>query len=1038
MFGAMRRLFARKRPRDDEEGEGEEGAKRRHAARARARRGRMKAAAADACAESGAVDGSAGPSAQGCDQGATTTHVARRDEDTSGVARAVGESTKKKKNKKKNHEKTKKTKKTKGLKKKLHGEDRTWHPERVDEEQLAEDVDEEELAEDVDEEELAEDVDEEPLAEDVDEDELAEDDYEEEFDEDSASGHLARWRGVKVEQSLVARRQALEERLKRAISEVDPSKIYAHQREAAMILANRFCSGSPGCLFVLDCGLGKTHTLLVVAGALVQVGVRVVVASENLLLPELKRIFADLWPELEPDALDIICSGHQPIHKKNAKDAFAQRAAEDAVFIVDEASRYSDEEGAMHEAISESVADGYHPFRILVTATPFTSTFAKLGSLVQLTGIASDGERDDFKKEFMFAARCFASAAKLKPLAEICSSGELQDFLDEITVGRRALEKVAPNVIADLIAELADRVRMQVRVLTIPTPYPEEHWTRLIATIATRRPRQLLDIVTKCELSDALASHFAHELGLEPLDDDDKKDATVKAIVELILSMAQEGVVVYVPSDLAAGAWYIWARLIAILGPSAVAVIDQDTDRDERQRIIHSFDEPVHERQYKVLFATTETSGFGINLPTVDNAVLLTSSWTASTNAQATHRNVRAFSSAVSTPRTKRLVLVMFLTGCGSLALSRLSRAAFRGKCGASLFPPLLPIDELYNLPILATSATPLTVDKRNACKISDLVTDGIVMRDYSDFLLSISELASSTTSIEFLFAGDNSQQASKPRKSVAKSSASSTRGAGTTSGGGLKYRLIRPKNEAERAVLAGIATSHAVPVPAARSVERARLIEAGIARAQISLERGETWRPSSSQDFCYLFPKVVTFDAPERRMMITASSLSSSSLFPKKPIKQTPQMLAGLELEAAALDHVSKKYGFKMVPNVDRWTRALPSDPTFLAATLDGLTTEGVIVELKFVHAFMDVLTPAGAIKKYNKYMDQVQAQLCVFELPLAMLVFYSIDAHSGNMFSCEYWIHRDDDWLARNKDRFDDALANQRQKFGFDPNSL
>ena len=83
MSGDMRRLYARKRPRDDEEGEGEEGAKRRHAPR--------KAAAADGRAESGAVDGSAAES------GVTTTHVARGDEDASGVARAVGESTKKKK-----------------------------------------------------------------------------------------------------------------------------------------------------------------------------------------------------------------------------------------------------------------------------------------------------------------------------------------------------------------------------------------------------------------------------------------------------------------------------------------------------------------------------------------------------------------------------------------------------------------------------------------------------------------------------------------------------------------------------------------------------------------------------------------------------------------------------------------------------------------------------------------------------------------------------------------------------------------------------
>ena len=120
--------------------------------------------------------------------------------------------------------------------------------------------------------------------------------------------------------------------------------------------------------------------------------------------------------------------------------------------------------------------------------------------------------------------------------------------------------------------------------------------------------------------------------------------------------------------------------------------------------------------------------------------------------------------------------------------------------------------------------------------------------------------------------------------------------------------------------------------------------------------------------------------------------------------------MRAGIELEATALEHISKKYSFKMVKDVDKWTRALPSDPTLLAATLDGLTTQGIIVEVKFVHNFMDVLTPAGASKKYKLYLSQVQAQLHVFELSLAMLVFYSIDAETGDMFSCEYWIHRDD----------------------------
>ena len=1049
MLGAVREGHARKRSCDDEECEGEGGVKHRHDARAR--KAARKADEADGRAESGAVDGSAAEIVQGRDQGMTTTYVARGGEDTSGVARATGETPtetarktkqnekkmkqnekkmkknekkmkkKEKKMKKKEKKQKKKEKKMKKKDTKMHmketnktpGVDPKWLPERVDEEESTEDENSE----------CEEDI----------------------SDEDSASGHLARWRKVKVDKSLGLRRKALEEPLKQAIESVGPSKIHAHQRAAAILMVQRFCSGSPGCLFVLDCGLGKTHCMLSVAGALIQVGVRVVVASENLLVAECRRIFADLWPELKPDALEVIVSGHQPVHKAHAKDAFAQRAQEDAVFIVDEASRYSDEEGAMHTAISESVANGYRPFNILVTATPFTSTFSKLGSLVTLTGIVTNngGERDEFKKKFEIAARAFVTSVQSAAVDEIGST-ELMEFLDEITIGRRALEKLYPAMIQTLVQDINNRVQMQVRVLTIPTRYSEQHWNAVLAAIATKCPMQLLDIVTKCELSETLAFAFSQELGLEPaqIGADENIDATVQAIIDLVLSMAHEGVVVYVPSDLAAGAWYIWPRLTAILGPAAVAVIDQDTWRDERQRIIATFDMPNDKRQYKVLLATTQTSGFGINLPTVDNAILLTSSWTASTNAQATHRNVRAFANANEVPRLKRLVVVMMVTNSGSLAISRLSRAAFRGKCGASLFPPLFPIDESYNLPILATTETPLTVEKRNAIagKNSDLATDGIVLRDYSDFLSSMAKLASPTTSIEFLFGGDNKQREKKPRKKVVDRAATSVqRGARATSKGSLNYKNITAKNESVRAVLAGIATCHAVPTLApevvARSIEQALCIQEGIARAQSSLARGETWRPSTSDRYEWLFRKTTRFDAPERSMMLTASSLAS---FPTGPIQQTPQMRAGVKLEAAALKHIAKKYDFKMVASIDEWSRALPSEPTYLAATLDGLTTTGIIVEVKFVHNFMDILTPAGATKKFDRYVDQVQAQLCVFELPLAMLVFYSKDASSGDMFSCEYWIHRDDCWLDRNKGRFDSALARQRAKFAFDPSSL
>jgi len=106
MLGAVREGHARKRPCDDAEFEGEGGAKHRHDARAR--KAARKADEADGRAESGAVDGSAAEIVQGRDQGMTTTYVARGGEDTSGVARATGETPTETARKTKQNEKKKK------------------------------------------------------------------------------------------------------------------------------------------------------------------------------------------------------------------------------------------------------------------------------------------------------------------------------------------------------------------------------------------------------------------------------------------------------------------------------------------------------------------------------------------------------------------------------------------------------------------------------------------------------------------------------------------------------------------------------------------------------------------------------------------------------------------------------------------------------------------------------------------------------------------------------------------------------------------
>ena len=884
------------------------------------------------------------------------------------------------------------------------------------------------------------DDDEEDYDDDEEEYDVEESDADDEIDSENASNRLAQWRNVKVDESLGARRATLADALKQAVQSDAATNIHPHQRAAAMLLVERFCSGSPGTLFVMDCGLGKTYTVLLLAGALLACGVRVVIASENLLTSEWKRVFGELWPQYE-DSLEIVVSGHQDIHKTHAEDAFAQREHEDAVIILDEASRYSDESNAMHAAISESVTKGYRPFRILVTATPFTSTFTKLADLLTITGVVPDDDLDDFKNKFALAARFFVNGIRT---GYDTNATELADFCAELTVGRRALEDRDATVVTSLVHELAVRVQKDISVLSIPLTQQPSFWNRLIATARNLCAHQVLDIVSKCELSDTFALRVTGELEIEP-PSGDRMDAPVEAIVDLICTNSTEGVVVYVPSDIASGAWYLWARLIAVLGPGKCAIIDKDTKQDERRRIIASFDEPVDEREYNVLFATTETSGFGINLPSIDFAILLTSAWTASTNTQATYRNIRAYSNGLA--RSKRLVHVIMMGSCGSVALSRFSRAAFRGKIGAALFPPLFPVDAACDLPLLATTETPLTTEKREAIAAlseKNQFTNEMTTMPYVEFLKQLTPLeAPADHPIDFLFDcgfhGAWSRSANpKQRSSAAKTKKCIRR----TTGGGLRFKTLRAKNEAERAVLAGISTPHATPNLTPEvvtfSIAQADVIELGIQRAQNDLDRGQVWRPSTSQGYSYLFAKNTSSDAPVRRMMITASSLTGGTLFPTQPVRQNKYMRAGVELEPRALEHIAKKYSFNFVKDVDKWTRALPSDPTFMAATLDGLTTTGIIVEVKFVHNFMDVITPAGATKKYELYLPQVQAQMHVFELQLALLVFYSIDADTGDMVSCEYWIRRDDAWLDRMKPIYALALATQRERYGFDPSAL
>ena len=893
----------------------------------------------------------------------------------------------------------------------------------------------------------------EELDEDTSEDELDEDELDEE-DEDAAAEDkpIDAWMDVQVNAAVRERRSQMQQDVERSMRDgVASAQLHPHQRSYAELLARRFYNGRPGSILNIDPGFGKTHTALFTAGALVQNGVRVIYASEPLLVEETRETFNKMWPQLKSSELfQIVQSGHQEAHHQALKRALAPRRTGDGrsddddgdvVLFLDEATRYSNKEaGAMYK----SIANATNAFKILITATPFTSTFSRLASTVALTGIVEPSERAAFLRAF-----CKSGEEFVTQVAEgkCVNAHPITTIVNSVTVGKRALEAHFPDVARAVSRDVVARAQIKRDVLVIPNLFCNDEVFDVAMETARKDSSYALSTIERLELSSHMANDIMRAIDSERRAD---ADAVVDVVVKAIVNVVDGGqpVVVFVPSTIAAFGWFTYSRLRGMIGPGRVAFIDESTKPVDRHRIIDGINTRETSRLYDVVFLTTETSGFGINIPAVDRAFLLTSSWTSSSNVQALMRIVRPFSDDASAHPRKHLTTVMITSSKGSLALTRFSRAATRGKIANLLFPTYL-VDPADELPLaLATTTTRLSSESRQelsaayGARVDMLMYEQSCVIAFDDFIRDASRFVDETGEFsdhQFLLQGEEYRgRASRKKKTVAAPRERTARVAGATEGIKSILQPIRPRTESEEFVLAGVAAplpSRMSPNDVDRCATVANDIANGIEKAKEALQNGETsWRPSSSARFEYLFPKTINSKAPERRFMLTASMLDPARMRQMKKRKDEPQeptlaMQAGIEFEACALGLVAEKYGFQIVPDADQYSRCLPSNPTYMAATPDGLTTTGVVVELKFVTNFVNLLTQQGMVQKYDQHWHQIQGQLTVFALPLALLVFYSVDRETDDMRSMEFWVQRDEHYLRDNKERFDLWLKQQRK---------
>ena len=828
-----------------------------------------------------------------------------------------------------------------------------------------------------------------------------------------------------MDEERAAQRAALGPRLTQILVNVQVE--HEHQRACALLLAERFARGDPGALLSMDTGLGKTHVVFLLVGALLQVGVPCVVATERALEANLLERFKAVWPGVDVSRLKIIVSGAAPSHRVVLERAIASIEGDGVVFI-DEVSRYDGVESAMNEALERSPC-----FRVGISATPFTSCIEQLVGLALICGIVSD--ENSQKLRACLDRSCLDLVTRHACADSSEAARELKTFVDSFTVGVRALSERYPDVTAAL-CEQVNRVEMTCKVRIIkPSETQTRKFDEYLAAMETRRGArgQMLDTCARAELvpmgADAVSA-----------------DSVLELVREVVLE-EESKIVIFVPSCIASIAAMLWAHLRSRMPPWRVGLIDKDAKPDQRAEILRSFNSTDESTAIRILIATSETSGVGVDMTCAKRVVLLTTPWTGASVSQCLGRTLRIFAPE-HVPGARRVTLLMPICAHGSsVALARFSRAAIRSKLGQILFPSFHPSRGMEKLNVtVATSATLLTLQEQAnfATRYADPVRtmfhngDELELEAFVDKLNRGFATELDAASVNFLF----EEKSMSRRRAPARSEVAPRVVGGTAarekhrSNAGLEYYSLSSTNQLERTVLEYAKVRRGVNLirsddEITHGTRIAAELQDAIRTASLAKNQGMSWTPSESARFGYLCAKTVDPQAVVRRFMICASALSNSNPFAVRRGAPTKHMLTGIELEKAAMDNIAATHGFTMLIDVDQWTKMHPIEPTILCATPDGMTTTGVLVEVKFVHNFRRILSHNGAIEYYRKYYPQVQAQMAVFDATVALLVFYTIDGADGELVSLDFRVDRDPNWFESNKDLFLRAIEDQRRKF-------
>ena len=882
-----------------------------------------------------------------------------------------------------------------------------------------------------------------------------------------------------VTPDVLEKRVPKKDELKKKLAAIPTAALYGFQRVAVELVCQAFISGQPGALVSLDVGFGKTiimlaTTYVLLASNSVQRVVWVLQKFQMLdsdetdetgvviaqLLSFLRKFLSMEEAAAFAARIDVVLAGQQTAHETALTESLdaALRVGDAAVFV-DEASLYLG--GLTKPTKMHVLLDSYDRgsiFTVALTATPMHSYAERIYSLVTFIGGRVERGNHDQLRE------CCSTAVTQFYRGDESAISSVRKTLESVHVSLERVYEIDGSTKAE-VSRLVKGLGIERGIVFVRNDDErlETSVDDVFRGLATSGARLYAADVLALSPNAFRAIYVADDAADES---DEEWDGGVSRLAEALAShlsdalgeKSKEKALVFFSSDVLAAMCYTYHEFASLGYADIVGMCDGATDDAERARLFDAVNDNAN--PLRVLFMTDRVGGFGLDARNVRSAIYVGSPWSDANVVQALGRVLRVC--AADRPHEKtRIIHFIPVSRFNGTLLKRFARSNARGTFFGAIFPSVVHGDRrplkikksgvLLRSSVFTEQGREKFADEFGVSFLKCMDGEDIKSFDYKEGIKALNKALKSTSkhlqtpSFDFMIedgstreraSADSTLKKAKKKKQGAKSQAC----ANAANGIHVMDDKQRRKATAERFCSQKRAK---LPQKLSQRVEstqeKAIALATSLTSAAATLKQygAEAFTVSalSNNDSWLVYDPESDVQKELRAKMIFASAWArksrewNRSAFPA-PREVSDEMQYGLDKEAGAIEHIASKYSFDLLPDVKSFTKVHRDCPDMLAASADAITVDGVILEIKCIadrDNFLDRVAFRGQ-QELRGYLDQVQAQLEVYDLELGLLCL--CHESDGSWLSVEYPILRDAKWFENNKVEMKREIEVQKQR--------